>query len=85
MIINTNLIVGAFAALLLVSTPDARANTYPVKTCVVTGDDLGDDPLMAAYKGRQIPLCCKSCVKKFNANPEKYIAAYNKELARHKS
>ena len=45
------------------------------KTCPVTGDPLGGDkgpPIAVTYKGNTIMLCCKSCVRKFNANPEKY-------------
>ena len=44
--------------------------------CIVTGDPLGGDngpPVSVTYKGQVIKLCCKSCVKKFNANPEKYL------------
>ena len=44
--------------------------------CIVTGDTLGGDngpPVTVTYKGRTIRLCCKACVRKFNANPEKYL------------
>ena len=49
---------------------------YPLKTCIVSGEELGGDmgkPVLMEYKGRTIQLCCKDCVKKFNAEPEKYI------------
>jgi hypothetical protein len=46
---------------------------YPLKTCVVSGEDLGDKPVDFDYKGRTIKLCCKGCIKKFNAEPDKYI------------
>ena len=65
-------------------TPRAAAAAFPLKTCIVTGDELGDDPVDVTYKGRLIRLCCKSCVKKFNANPAKYLAILDKEIAKRK-
>ena len=58
----------------------AGASTFAAdsKTCIVTGDTFGGDkgaPVSVTYKGRTIMLCCKSCVRKFNASPEKYLAA----------
>ncbi|MEO7932026.1 MAG: hypothetical protein ABIT76_02600 [Chthoniobacterales bacterium] len=65
-------------SLVLVSVvfSQVHAADYPLKTCVVTGDTFGGDlgpPIEINYKGRLIKLCCKSCVRKFNANPEKYV------------
>jgi hypothetical protein len=54
----------------------AHAEDYPLKKCVVTGDALGGDlgePIDIHYQGRLVRLCCKSCVKKFNKSPEKYL------------
>lgn len=65
----------------------ARADDYPIKTCVVTGDAFGGDlgpPIDVKYKGRTVRLCCKSCVKKFNANPDKYLAMLDAEIAKQK-
>lgn len=48
----------------------------PVATCPVTGDVLGGDkgaPIPVVYEGHTIMLCCKTCVRKFNAHPEKYV------------
>ena len=53
-----------------------RADDYPTKKCIVTGDLLGGDtgtPIEIKYNGRLIRLCCKGCVKKFNKDPEKYV------------
>ena len=74
------------AALAAVSTP-VRADDYPIKTCVVTGDAFGGDlgaPIDVKYKGRTVRLCCKACVKKFNANPDKYVAILEAETAKQK-
>ena len=76
------LIVGIAGAAL-----PAHADDYPIKTCVVTGDPFGGDlgpPIDVTYKGRKVRLCCKSCVKKFNANPDKYMAILDSESAKKK-
>ena|SRR5579859_5707037 len=54
---------------------DAKAKPYPLKTCVVSGEKLGGDmdPYVFVYKGREIKLCCKDCLKDFNKNPAKYV------------
>lgn len=61
----------AFSALTLV-----HADDYPLKTCIVSGDILGGDlgpAIPYNYKGRDLKFCCKSCVKTFNKNPDKYL------------
>jgi hypothetical protein len=80
---------GLFALLLatglLAATVSVRADDYPIKTCVVSGDSFDGDmgpPVDVTYKGRKVRLCCKSCVKKFNANPEKYISLLDAEIAK---
>lgn len=65
-------------ALSLTAASTARAERYALKTCVVSGESL-DDKVPVTYKGKTYLLCCKSCVKKFNANPEKYVAIFNKQ------
>ena len=56
-------------------TKDAKLKPYTLKTCVVSGDKLGEmgDPFVYAYKGREIKFCCKGCLKDFNKEPAKYI------------
>jgi hypothetical protein len=71
-------------ALTFTTIPLARAAILPLKICIVTGDDLGDDPVNVTYKGQTLRLCCKSCARKFNANPAKYAPIIEKELAKRK-
>jgi YHS domain-containing protein len=54
---------------------DPKLKPYPLKTCVVSGEKLGDmsDPYVYKYKDREIKFCCKDCLKDFNKNPAKYI------------
>jgi YHS domain-containing protein len=59
---------------------------YPLKTCIVSGDDLDADATVKTYQGQEMRFCCKKCVKKFEADPEKYRkqldeAAKKKEAA----
>ncbi|HEX7654878.1 MAG TPA: hypothetical protein VF607_15320 [Verrucomicrobiae bacterium] len=45
-------------------------------TCAVSGEKLGDmgDAYVFTYKGQEVKLCCKSCKKKFDKDPETYLA-----------
>ena len=63
-----------------------KLKPYTLKTCVVSGDKLGEmgDPYVYEYKGREIKFCCKSCVKDFNKEPAKYIKKIEEEEAKAK-
>ena len=56
--------------------PDAKAAPYPLKTCVVSGEALGGEmgePVTLVHEGRTVKFCCKGCIKKFKADPAKYL------------
>jgi len=55
----------------------AKPKPYPLKTCLVSGDDLDemDDRVSLVHEGQVFEFCCKPCVKKFNKNPGKYVKA----------
>lgn len=48
---------------------------YKLETCVVSDEKLGEmgKPFIFEYKDREIKLCCKSCKKDFDKNPEKFL------------
>ena len=50
----------------------------PLDTCVVADEKLGADPNMKPYvfthEGREVKLCCKSCLKDFKKDTAKYVA-----------
>jgi len=52
-----------------------KPKPYPLKTCVVSDEKLGDmgDAYVFVHEGREIKLCCKSCLKDFKKDPAKYI------------
>lgn len=53
----------------------ADVKPYPRETCLVSGNELGSmgKPITKVYNGQEIKFCCKPCIKKFEANPEKYL------------
>ena len=52
------------------------AKPYPLKTCIVTDNDLGSmgDEQSIAHEGQVVKFCCEPCVGKFKKNPAKYLA-----------
>jgi YHS domain-containing protein len=61
------------------------ADTYPLTTCVVSGEKLGEmgAPVVTNYKGAEVRFCCSGCVKKFNADPAKYLTKLDKKDSSH--
>ena len=55
--------------------PTEKLKPCTLKTCIVSGDKLGEmgAPFVYKYKGREIKFCCKGCLKDFNKEPDKYI------------
>jgi YHS domain-containing protein len=54
---------------------DSKPKPYPLKTCIVTDNKLGSmgTPVKKVHEGQEVIFCCKPCVKKFEANPAKYL------------
>ena len=72
-------VVAGLAATALVSrAADKAVKPYPLATCVVSDEKLGADPGMKPYvfthKGREVKLCCESCLKDFKKDTAKYVA-----------
>src|SRR5512136_3328787 len=63
-----------------------KPKPYPLKTCIVSGDKLGEmgDPFVYEYQGREIKFCCKGCLKDFNKDPAKYIKKIDEAEAKAK-
>lgn len=63
-------------SLTLVADTDTNAIPDKLKNCPVSKEKLGGemgDPYIFVYKGQQVKLCCKSCKKDFDKDPEKYM------------
>jgi YHS domain-containing protein len=50
-------------------------SSYPLTTCVVSGEKLGKhgDTIVYMYKGQEIRFCCKDCIGDFEKNPDRYL------------
>jgi hypothetical protein len=74
-------ILALLSSLLLgASLAFAAPTAYPLKTCLVSGNELGSmgKPITKVYNDQEIKLCCKPCIKKFDANPAKYLGKLKK-------
>lgn len=61
----------------LVSCNNSASNgSYPLSTCVVSGEKLGSmgKPHVFDHEGTEVRLCCKSCLEDFHKEPAKYLA-----------
>lgn len=49
---------------------------YPVKACLVSGEELGSmgEPVDRLYGTTLVRLCCKGCVRAFDKDPEALVA-----------
>lgn len=73
-ILLTTLLLGG----LTVSAADAKAKKpakYPLDKCVVSDEKLDSmgEPYVFKHEGREVRLCCKSCLKDFQKEPAKYL------------
>ena len=52
---------------------------YTRDTCLVSGNKLGSmgDPVSIVHESQEVKFCCRPCVAKFKAKPEKYLAKMN--------
>lgn len=49
---------------------------YPLKTCIVSGEDLGTmgKPVVIVHEGQEVKFCCKNCKPRFEKDPAKYLS-----------
>lgn len=86
-------VASVFADAAAPAAADSEANiaAYPLTTCVVSDEALDSDdmggPINYIYKSegqpdRLVRLCCKRCIKKFNAEPQKYLKMIDEAAAK---
>ena len=70
------LVIVLFASLASCGT---KAKPYPLDYCLVTDNALGSmgDPVVIVHEGQEVKFCCKPCIRKFNADPDKFLAKLN--------
>lgn len=57
-----------------------QLRSYPLDTCVVSGEPLGDKPANMVIGTRLVRTCCKNCVKLVNKDAAKYLAKVDTAL-----
>ena len=82
-------LMASFAAAPLVAfsaDKEAKAKPYPLTTCVVSGEKLGEmgKPYTFTQEGREVQLCCKNCLKDFKKDPAKYVKKIDEAEAKAK-
>lgn len=55
---------------------EQQAESYPLDTCVVSGQELGSmgEPINKIYGNQLVQFCCAGCVGKVDADPATYVA-----------
>ncbi len=66
-------------SVLLLACP-LLAQDYPLETCIVKGTRLGNNPVIIQHSGIEVRLCCNNCVKRFRADPDRYLAALREAM-----
>jgi hypothetical protein len=72
------LAAGVFAGVLSATAADEKASTakpYKLDTCIVSDEKLGEmgKPYVMEHNGQEVKMCCKSCKKDFDKNPDKFM------------
>jgi len=63
---------------------ESQKDSYPITTCVVSGEALGGDmgePYDYVVGNRLVRFCCKMCDTQFNQNPAKFLARLDASLS----
>src|SRR5690348_6782342 len=63
---------------------NARARPDMLKTCPVSGDQLGEmgAPYVFVYKVQEVKLCCPNCKKDFDQDPARYLKQIQEAAAK---
>ncbi len=62
----------------------AQSATYPLKTCVVSGEELGSmgESVNYVHEGTLIKLCCDHCKPDLDKDPSKFVAMVKEAIAK---
>jgi hypothetical protein len=65
---------------------DAKPKPYPLKTCIVSDEKLGEmgDPFVFVKDGQEFKLCCKNCKKDIEKDPKKFFKKLADEVKKQK-
>src|SRR5215471_4640197 len=85
-ILATSLLSAPLTGLAADQNTEKKPKPYTLKTCVVSGEKLGEmgKPEVYVYEGREVKFCCKDCIKDFKKDPAKYVKKIEAEEAKAK-
>ncbi|MBN2129962.1 MAG: YHS domain-containing protein, partial [Sedimentisphaerales bacterium] len=66
--------MGAMGAMDTMTKPQVETVAGEQTTCPVMDGNPIDKNIYVEYKGKKVYFCCKACVEKFKADPEKYVS-----------
>ena len=69
-----------FLAMIDQAVIDQQLGTYPLTTCLISGDELDDGATNYVYENRLIRLCCDMCIETFLKNPNAYLEKLNEAV-----
>lgn len=76
-VLLVGLVAGVLSARAADKSTDTKAKPYPLKTCIVSGEEINEKgdmkPHVFTYEGQEVKLCCKSCLKDFNKDKAGYL------------
>lgn len=63
-----------------------EAKPYPLDTCIVSDEKLDSmgEPYVFTEKGQEVKLCCKSCLKDFKKDKQKFLTKIDSANAKKK-
>lgn len=62
-----------------------QAESYPLTTCIMSGRELGDSPVVKVYGNRAVAFCCENCPAGFAADLEKNFAKLDAKIIEEQS
>lgn len=61
-----------------------KVKAYPLQACIVSDEKLGGDmgdPVVFIHEGREMKLCCESCMKDFKKDQAKFLKKWDAAAA----
>ena len=68
------------AATAVSAAPSSNIASYPLDTCIVSGEVLEEGAISKDYDGREVRFCCKKCVKTFEGDKAAHLKALDEAV-----
>lgn len=75
-------VLSVLATLPAVAAAVDESKLYPLNTCPVSGEKLGEKgaPVVKVYDGREVRFCCEGCVSKFEEKKDEYFKKIDAQI-----